>query len=54
MKKNSQIIIKCTTETKNKLQAKADMLGLRLNSYCNLVLNSVEPKITLQGVNFPK
>ncbi len=45
MKKNTKLHIPISEEDKNKLQKKADELGLPLTNYCLMVLLSAKPKI---------
>lgn len=45
MKKNTKIILNCTTEFKQKLREKARRCNLTLTAYCSLILATAEPKI---------
>lgn len=44
MKKNDKLVIKISTEDKNKLKYRAEQSGLSLSSYCIWILLNTVPK----------
>lgn len=44
MKRNNKIVVRLTTEEKEKLQMKAEKIGLSISQYSRLVLLSATPK----------
>jgi len=50
MKKNSKLHIPIDTESKKKLEKRAEALGLSLSSYCLLVLLKNKPKVDFQEI----
>jgi len=50
MKQNSKLIINLPTSLKEKLQFRADEVGVKLNSYCIMILATTRPKF--QDVDF--